>query len=325
MTDAIPRDLGLATPQLRPLLRGRWHIEMPRLHAELENVHYDGHLASMPFSQDAVVLLGYDLPDRTLQVGPDCLASWNITFQQALKLAMQNLRALSAPRFRNLEGGVLVGDWSDGYDTSRILLPEVMRECGIQDELILMVPSRRGGILAAPAASPGAQLRMLGHAYQFIEEQGGIISAAMYRYQDRRITTYLPTDEQLLTKLNDLQKLAASSLYAEQKEMLDKRHSRRGEDIFVASYQVGQRAGGWLSACSWTRGLTSMLPKTDVVSMVALDPSGADKPRVKVLRWDAMQSLAGERLRPTDSFPPRFLVSDFPSDAELARAPAAFG
>ena len=147
MTDAIPRDLGLATPQLRPLLRGRWHIEMPRLHAELENVHYDGHLASMPFSQDAVVLLGYDLPDRTLQVGPDCLASWNITFQQALKLAMQNLRALSAPRFRKLEGGVLVGDWSDGYDTSRILLPEVMRECGIQDELILMVPPRRDGTI----------------------------------------------------------------------------------------------------------------------------------------------------------------------------------
>lgn len=321
--DQIPSNFDAARPHLRPLLRGRWHLEMPRLQAEIAGTAFSGHLASMPFSHDAVVLLGYDLPERTLQIDPDHLSAWKMSFQEALKVAMQNLRTLTTPKFRELQGGVRMGDWSDGYDVSRILLPEVMRQCGFDDDLVMMMPSRRTGILVAPARSVDAQLWMLGYARQLIEEQGGLVSAAMYRYQDRRVSTYQPSNAQLATKLNDVQKVAASALYAEQKEVLEALHSRQGKDIFVASYKVAQRPEGWLSACSWTQGITSLLPMTDLVTLVIADPRGGDQHQVKILDWETMRSLAGERLQPVDTFPPRFKVSEFPPEDALARSPAA--
>lgn len=318
----LPASFEEARPHLRPLLRGRWHFEMPRLQAEMEGADYDGHLATMPFSHDAVVALGYDLDDHTWYVDPGHLSTWKISFQEGLKQAIQNLRAIETPPFHALEGGVRMGGWADGYDTSRILLPEVMRQCGIADELILMIPSRRVGILAAPAGSVDAQLHMLGYARTWIEEHGGLISTAMFRYQDRRVTTYTPSNAHLATKLGDLQKIAASALYVEQKDLLKALHARQGRDIFVASYSVAERPNGWLTACSWTKGITSLLPRTDLVSMVIVDPKGGDQHRTKILDWETMRALAGARLQPVDGFPPRFQVSDFPSDDELARTPA---
>src|SRR5262249_13420700 len=155
----------------------------------------------------------------------DHLSNWKVSFQEALKVAIQNLRALTAPKFREIQGGVRMGDWSDGYDVSRILLPEVMRQCGIDDDLIIMMPSRRAGILVAPANSVDAQLSMLGYSRQWIEEHGGLVSAGMYRYQDRRVVPYLPSNAHLAGKLNDLQKVAAGALYGEQKDVLEALHS----------------------------------------------------------------------------------------------------
>lgn len=319
---AIPADFSAAHPHLRPLLRGRWHIEMPRLQAAIEGADYSGYRASLPFCQDAVILLGYDLPDRTLQIDADQLARWNVSFQDASKIALQNLRAWSAPRFQELRSGVRVGDWADGYEVSRILLPELMRQCGIDDDLIMMVPSRRAGILVAPARSEEAQLWMLGCSRQLIEAHGGLVSAAMFRYRDRRIVTYQPQNPQLAEKLNQLQMVAASALYGEQKAILETLHSRQRKDIFVASYQVGQGPGPWLSACTWTQGLSSLLPKTELVCMVKLDPHGGDQHQTKVLDWETMCSLAGDRLQPVDTFPPRFRASGFPPEDALARSPA---
>lgn len=323
MNPQLPDSFDAARPHLRPLLRGRWHFEMPRLQAETQEVFYDGHLATMPFSHDAVVALGYDTADRTDYVVPAQLATWKISFQEGLRQAMQNLRAIETPPFHELESGVRMGGWADGYDTSRILLPEVMRQCGIADDLVLMIPSRRVGILAAPAGSVDAQLHMLAHARSWIEEHGGLISTAMFRYQDRRVTSYMPSNAHLATKLGDLQKIGASALYAEQKEVLKALHARQGRDLFVASYSVAERPNGWLTACSWTKGVTALLPRTDLVSMVIVDPRGGDQHRTKILDWETMRGLAGERLQPVDGFPPRFKVSDFPSDDELARTPAA--
>ncbi|XHS79486.1 hypothetical protein ACFJGW_05795 [Burkholderiaceae bacterium UC74_6] len=323
-SEKMPDSFEEARPRLRPLLRGRWHVEVPRLRAEIEGATYNGHLATMPFGHDAVVALGYDTPERTLQVTPDELSSWKISFPEALKAATHNLRMLTAPRFHALQAGVHVGDWSDGYDTSRILLPEVMRQCGIDGEIVMMMPSRRAGILIAPASSVEAQLWMLGCARQLIEEQGGLISAAMYRYKERRVSEHKPADRHVATKLSELQKITAGALYGEQKQALEALHSRQGKDIFVASYKVGQRpGGGWLSACSWTKGVTSLLPKTDIVNMVVVDPRGGDQHRVKMLDWETMRGLVGDLMQSTGTFPPRFMVSGFPPEDALARSPAA--
>lgn len=318
----IAADFNDAKPHLRPLLRGRWHLEMSRLGSQLHGANFRGDRTALPFCHDAVVLLGYDLPDKTLQLEPDVLEAWGVSFPEALKIAIANLRSVSPPQFSELQGGVKIGSWSDGYDVSRILLPEVMGQCGLGDDLIIMVPSRRSVILAAPANDNRIQLAMLGYARQIFEEHGGLVSAAMFRYQARRVAVYTPASALLAVKLNDLQIITASALYKEQKDMLDALHTQQRQDIFVAHFQVGQKPSGWMSACSWTQGVTTYLPKTDLVAMVVLDPKGGNAHWTKVLDWATMSRIAGERLQPVATFPPRYKVADFPPQAALDSAPA---
>jgi hypothetical protein len=318
----LPSNLEAARPHLRPLLRGRWHLAATRLQAQLDDVPYSGDAACMDFSADAQLLLGYDLPDQTITVDADALRTWGLSFREALPLAMKNLRSSSPPQFRPLEGGVWTSDWSDGYDSSRILLPDVMGQSGVQGDFVMMIPSRRAGVLVAPAASIEAQLHLLGFARQVIEERGGIISTVLYRYKDRRVAAFEPDNAHLARKLSELQKLGWSSLYQEQKNALEHVHSRQAQPPFVASYQVAQAPGGWLSACSWTKGQDTLLPKTDIVNLVTLDPRGGNEHQVKILAWETAQAIASTPWQPIDTFPPRFLATGFPAERDLWRAEA---
>ena len=321
-SNPIPRNFDAAKGQLRPIVRGRWHLEDIRLRHQLEGLEFRADRVSVPLCHDTVLMLGYDRPELIQNVLESELDSWGVSFADAVKQSIQNLRAVTTPRFSDLQCGVRIGTWGDGNDISRILLPEVVRASGIEGDVVMMMPSRRAGLLLAPARSADAQRWMLGYARQIIADEGGIVSTSMFCYQDRRVAVHPPGHPVLATKSEDLQKIACGALYQEQKTLLDALHQRQRRDIFVAGLQMAERPSGYLTACSWTKGVTTLLPKADLVAMVSLDPRGGDQHQTKLLEWDTMRSLAGERLDATDHFPPRFQVSGFPSAEALAAAPA---
>lgn len=76
------------------------------------------------------------------------LRRWNLTFDEAYTLALENLRAATVPNFK--EEGVYVGQWGDAYDASCILVPGIFDDLPITGESVFVLPKRDTMLVADP-------------------------------------------------------------------------------------------------------------------------------------------------------------------------------
>jgi hypothetical protein len=60
-------------------------------------------------------------------------------------------------------------------------------------------------------------------------------------------------------------------------------------------------------------GCTAWLPQTDILAFMR-DPQ--DKPRM--FSWDRVVGVVGDMMEPLDMYPPRFRVSEFPTEEQIA-------
>ncbi|NHZ43842.1 hypothetical protein [Massilia aquatica] len=111
------------------------------------------------------------------------------------------------------------------------------------------------------------------------------------------------------------QSQSLASEYELQKGLLEKFHRRKGIDIFVSSCKVLQRAGeSAFTMCTWTEGVSSLLPKTDVVVRVRLDGSGKLRESL-LLEWGELADKTGALTLLDATYPPRYRTGEFPSQA----------
>ena len=105
--------------------------------------------------------------------------------------------------------------------------------------------------------------------------------------------------------------------YGSQQGLLREIH---GEDIFVATFSAAEADGvSPFSYCSWTKGVDSLLPKTDLVALVDLDAQTQ-----LTVKWHDAVAICGHLLEPTTHhYPERWRVAAFPSAEEFARLQAA--
>ena len=102
--------------------------------------------------------------------------------------------------------------------------------------------------------------------------------------------------------------------YAEQKELLDRLHETRGDDVSVASYSVVQHkdTGHRIGYCEWTKGTISLLPQAEWIVL-----GGGDRKRVMV-SWDKVAEIVGDLMTPMGMYPERYRVEGFPTADQLA-------
>jgi hypothetical protein len=104
----------------------------------------------------------------------------------------------------------------------------------------------------------------------------------------------------------------------EQKDALDEKHQAEGLDVFVGTALLHEDdAGQQVSYCVWTKGVDTLLPRTEYVVFVDVEGEGAGR-IVAAAPWDDVQRQAKVRLVRDDStWPPRYRVREFPSPAAL--------
>jgi hypothetical protein len=88
-------------------------------------------------------------------------------------------------------------------------------------------------------------------------------------------------------------------------------------DIFVASYKIFEQAGGIVySACIWTNGIDSLLPRAENIAFL-VDLEGKDH---FVVPWEAAVSVVGSLMeQEADLMPPRYRVRQFPNAEQIAK------
>ncbi len=308
----VPATFDEARPLLLPALRRKSMIDSLTRTAP-QGKPGEPVFACRDFSPDTVLALAIDAEQSMSIVMAATLKDWGVAFETALEAAMDNLRNRSVDNFRTVEGaaGLTQSNWCDAYDSSRILLPDLLFRGVASGSPVVMIPTRET-LLLAPEENAGAQLAMLAMADQALRESSRWCSTAMYQVVGGRLLACEPRDERVRESLRTLERNVVMSDYADQKAQMDKAHERDGKDIFVASFSTLERDGGISSYCTWSEEVTAaMLPKTDVVVLTRQGES--EQFDYVLVEWQTLLERHAHLLREVPSFPPRYEVSAFPA------------
>lgn len=307
----VPTTFAEVRPLLMPALRRRSMLDYLRREAPSEKPG-DAVLAYRDLGPDTVLTLTIDAERSMSLVMESKLEEWGVSFETALEAAMENLRDRSVDNFSAVDGapGVIRSNWCDAYDSSRILLPDRMFRGAASGSPVIMIPTREL-LLLAPDNNPESQLAMLDLAGQALNESNRWCSTAMYQVVNGTLALFTPQDSQVRERKRSFERNVAMSDYAEQKEQMDKAHERAGTDIFVGTFGALDRDGVIFTYCTWTEGVESVLPKTDLVAL-ARSKNGEDFEFV-LADWSMLMQGHAGLLQQTPDFPARFQVSGFPT------------
>lgn len=305
MQQYVPEVFAQARGRLRPVIRSSTERGVAYLQVDVADGKRD--IAFRPLFENLEIGLAYDGEFNIMRLTDAKLAEWNVTFDDAYDIAVDNLRAESAKPFLALKDGVFASQFGDHYDASRLLLTDLLHRQQISGAPVVMVPNRTVLLLTGDRNEAGLQL-MLNIA---MEERAKPrpLPALMLRWSGERWERYEPPG--LQPKLRELRLQEFAADYRDQEALLSERHKRTGLDIFVGQHMVVQSPTGALrSACAWTEGVgRSLLPKTDVV--VLFRPStnkGAFVP------LDELLQVCGHLITQTDHSPARYEARGFPTE-----------
>jgi hypothetical protein len=206
--------------------------------------------------------------------------------------------------------------WGDSYESSRILLPDLIRRLGVDDP-VAMVPFRNT-LLVASARDPAAIARMFASVEAAAESNP--------RWLSFEPLTLAAADEQWLPapfpgeiaeRVRQLCVHNASRHYSTQKDLLEQQNERNGHDVFVASFQIVHKDNGPRHSMSvWTEGVDAMLPTTE---FVALNKPVGGKSQPVLVTWASVVAEAGHLMDDMGLEPPRFRVRQFPEGTAFER------
>jgi len=307
-------------PLLRPVIRNLAMLEEIRLH----HVHNEGWdspftVAHHPLGKDCVTLLAVDYPDTTSTLTKGPQDDWNIPLNEALSIALDNLRDVTPDAFEQIIPGLYLGAWKDGYDTSRVLLPDVLQRARVKGRPVFMIPNRDVLMVTGDKDIEGLR-HMIELSFEAMDK-GRALSSQIYTYNEHKIIPFPIQEPELGARLGDLQRLMLHGFYSAQKEFLDKIHEVWNEDVFVAThmlYEQPENNGRTFSISAWTQGVATSLPKTDRVVLVQPQENG---PAVtQVVAWQEVESKLGELLcAEKDFYPPRYSTLGFPGPEQRSQ------
>jgi hypothetical protein len=306
----IPDTAEEARPHLLPLIRNA----ADRGQAIILGEKNAPGLVYRPLCDSLEIELGYDTPVNILRVSTNHLSNWNLSEPESFAIALDNLRALSAKPMKELAPGTYESAWDDDHEPARLLLTDVLQRHAIRGAPVVMVPGRNKLLLTGDQDDAGIALlvRRAEHALS----QPRSMSPLMLRLVEGKWTKLEPAAH--AAKLHSLRLVSEGEAYANQKQLLDERNTQQGKKIFVANYMVGRGPDGTpsASACAWSKGVVSLLPKTELLTFVV--PHG-DQADAVLIEWSRAIPVIGHLMRETVDIPPRFYVADYPDNDQLAR------
>lgn len=317
----IPANYEDAKPKLMPVVRNGWDLGITELTARRSpgETPYSGP-AHRPLAADVVVALVCDLPTAMSYVTERQLQDWGTTFDDALEHALMNLRGLpEASGWSAMAQGVWLGDWGDAYDSSRLLLPDLIHRLNVP-EPVALVPFRNA-LLVTSARNP-AGLALIGQVVeQALADTPRWLSFEPLKLVDGRDGQQWQRHDlppELQEQFRVLREHNREGTYTSQKHLLDDLHETENSDLFVASYQLMQRDAGPLrSMAVWTQGVDTLLPRTELIAFVI--PGEAADPTLWFVAWADVQDIAAPLLEATHLLPERWRVRSFPDEATVAR------
>ncbi len=294
-----------ALDALMPVLRAR--ADMIANGRALDQWHYNR--ASRPFCDTMLLLLAIDSPHAIRILTDEQLAELNISFDDALAVAITHLNEYGEHNFGQLGDGTFVSNCGDTYDASRLLVPGLIEELPVKGNPVALVEARSALLVTGSDDVEGLEM-IARYAIEDFPNNERAISMTPIELVDGVWRVFAVRDDhpQALRNLVQYQRTWGYDVTREhlQKEL--------GDDVFVASAMMVEQndTGRLATIASWAAGVVTACPVVDAVRIQA----EGDFPEITRSFADVMTVCGPFPIIEAMPYPPRYLM---PGTMEAAR------
>ncbi len=310
----IPARLETTRP-LRPGIRPRSMLEAARL-GNLNNEVNPGRglnrptIPFQPFGGDLVTVLLWDAPTTMSVVNQAQLDEWGARFDDLLPVAIDNLEEEPQAGWTAVDNRVWTSLNEDEYDGARMLIPGFLEQTGLAGELVVIHPNRNLLIVTAVDDVEG-----IGIACDLALEELDAPSPVSFQPLVGEIGDWrplvLPPSH---PAYGQWQRLTCRNHEMNYNSLQEPLQQLVGNDLYVSSYQVGESPEGtYVSVSTWKEGVSSLLPRTDLIGLVT------EHGEAITADWESVHRLVTTTMEPTDHYPELWRVMSFPDPAEVAK------
>ena len=298
--------------KLVSVVRERSLIAVSDLQAQIAGASTGIGVAHEPLTEYFCKAVVIDHSNCMVLVTNDMLDTWGVTFEDVFEAGLGQLRERTQVRFER-KGGYFVGEWNDGYDSSRALLPALFEHLPLKGAPVLVMPNE-ATLMVAGADDIATMGKLLEKAEKIFNHASRPQNPSPLIIRSGKVEDYTAVaSSPLYNQVQRAKGLTEARAYDQQKRLLEKLYQNQGKEVLVATYFLSKRPNGtYVSHSGWGKGIATLLPKTDVVALA--DPAIPEAERGMVtLPWDELFSLAGGQMLEVQMFPPRYFVSQFAS------------
>ena len=319
----VPETFDEAKSSLMPKIWARATFEMLKLDARLKGNDKMPDLPLYPLGEHLYSSIVFDTPHAMQSISNAEIEAWGVTYYPALEAACQNL-AESSMAYAQIGDGFHSAATGDNYDGCRLLLIDKIQSLDVKGEPIGLVP-HRDAMLVAGSEDPESLKIMFALLEGEGEEVNRPLSPLPLVLRDGEWIDWEPPKNHAIRPVYEHYHHGFHhNLYAQQKDLLEQIFDIHVDDpnaSFVASYMVLQKEGekeDVFSLASWGKGVDTLLPRTDRLSLMT-EPGG----EMKIARWEDVAEVVGDMLQRVDElYPVRYRVREFPSPEQLDQIPA---
>lgn len=306
----VPDSWTAARRSLMPAVRTRSEAEFMRLTRELEHEKAEAPVGKAVVG-DLFAHLCVDAESMIVSVAARFLEEWGVSLDEAWDAAIANLRGRSEPRWSQIAPGVFRSDWWDNYDTSRVLLTDLISRLPVLGRPVALLPERDVLIVAGDgddqtlALAARAAAEAIGAAVRQLSADAIVLDG------DAWSTFPLPAAAAVHLARHRLEIRGAQ--YESSKHMIDRVLKAEGEDVLVPSTMLMNRKDGSASllVATWPKGTVTLLPEVDYVAM-------QDGAGVVLVPWKVLREVGIVATPETRWWPPRYRVQNYPASAGMS-------
>ena len=231
---SIPSDFAAVKPSLMPVIRDAAYFSMIQLlNRKNGNTKDDPGLDVVlkNLAGGLVVGLAYDTERNITSINRDFFEKWGVSLEEAFKVAKENLWEKTDPNRLAGQGGVYRGEWADSYDSSRILLTELIYRLSVDGDPVAFVPNRDLLWVTGTNNSAGLAALLKGGLESHFK-MGHPLSPDLYVLVDGTWKVHVPEDKSLREMWMKIKRQRDAIDYSQQQKLLNEIHEKEDIDIF---------------------------------------------------------------------------------------------
>jgi hypothetical protein len=266
--------------------------------------------------QDHQVYLAIQRPEHRQLITRQQVDELGLNLSQALDRAQDNLLRISQPRWRAIGPDAWEGAWDDGFECSRLLLPEVVLPLDLAGEAVAITPLHNK-LLVSTRRSTAGQRAILEAALQAGSVDSSWSSSHMLSLDARgRWQPYEPSHAAAQQLQRRLAVTIARSQYQQQQPLLTQALQSLGRPFEVTDYDTVETPDDLTSVAIWIKGHDTFLPRAQHLALI--DPDHFSREQTLVVPWDLAVDYLAPHLNPVAGVePPRYHATLFPSNEVL--------